>query len=165
LKNDENSLSLFVEAVTVDYGSAEILLCDIVDHITMLRDEQQFKSIYEESVAFCRQNNISVENVVRVRGERIQKVPARFRDFASLTLLYAIETRIQAKHLIESIFIIHLSMLSLFEIRDRFARNKMGDGRLSGMAILVIDREIMIELDQTVEQFLKKHINSRILLL
>jgi hypothetical protein len=40
LKNDENSLSLFVEAFTVDYGSAKILLCDVVDHITMLSDEQ-----------------------------------------------------------------------------------------------------------------------------
>jgi hypothetical protein len=41
----------------------------------------------------------------------------------------------------------------------------MGDGRLSDMAILAIEREIMIDLDQTVEQFSKKHINSRILLL
>jgi hAT family C-terminal dimerisation region len=54
---------------------------------------------------------------------------------------------------------------SRLKLIKTFARNKMGDGRLSDMAILAIEREIMIDLDQTVEQFSKKHINSRILLL
>ncbi len=54
---------------------------------------------------------------------------------------------------------------SRLKLIKTFARNKMGDGRLSDMAILTIEREIMIDLDQKVEQFSKKHINSRILLL
>jgi len=44
------------------------------------------------------------------------------------------------------------------------ARNRMSDDRLSDMAVLAIEREVMVDLDLTVEQFSKKHINSRILL-
>jgi hypothetical protein len=256
----------------VDYGSAEILLCDIVDHITLLRDEQHFKMIYEDSVALCSRNNITVENDVHVRVERIRKIPTRFRDFfvdsticnrkkdtseasyrinlyyplidallleirdrfapATSTILrnlsvlhpqnnhfldgnkiknLAVELNLDStctvnennvllhmftsdrkpediidlfhqirplKHAFPNMFnlvTIAITMpvssttcertFSRLKLIKTFARNKMGDGRLSDMAILAIEREIMIDLDRTVEQFSKKHINSRILLL
>ncbi len=53
---------------------------------------------------------------------------------------------------------------SRLKLMKTFARNTMGDNRLSGMAVLAIERDITIDLDETVEQFAKEHKDSRILL-
>ena len=71
-------------------------------------------------MTLCHQNNITIENDVHARVERIRKIPSRFRDFfVDSTIGIETKTRAEASYRI-SLYYPLIDAL-LLEIRDRFA--------------------------------------------
>ena len=126
---------------TIDYGKADSLISSIIEKTKNLRDEQSFKSIYNQIVDFSQKHDIDLTR--RRKNRRGRVIPSHFADSIITTTVGHRNGDINDEHWFRTSIFYPLIDSILVELNDRFSNTNLD--LLRSLAVMYPENEQFLE--------------------
>ena len=108
---------------TIDYGKASVLILSIIDQMKNLRNEESFRSIYDQIIQFCQMYNIDIKQ--KRKRCRTRTIPARFSDSIITSSVGHRDDEANDESQIRTSIYYPLIDAILIELNDRFSNSNI----------------------------------------